>query len=376
MKISSLQENLKNGLLLVGHIAGKNVNLPILNNVLIRVKNGNIKFISTDLELGITAVIRGKIEEEGEYTVDARVFSDYIALLPNQKITLTLKDQKLRLQCENYKTVIRGQEAEEYPLIPKVDEKDSFNFKALEFKEALSQVVFAVSNSETRMELNGVLFDFNEEYLIMVSTDSYRLAEKKIKINNSSNKKEKHIIIPAKTIQELVRILSNVKKENVSDKELNVVVCVADNQIKFRINSIELVSRLIEGQYPDYKQIIPSQINTEVIIEKEELLRAVKTASIFSKTGINDVNLDFPKNKNQVIITSESSQVGENIVKLNAKIKGHDNGIVVNYRYLLDGLNNIDSGKIVLNMVDGSTPCIIKPEDNSEYQYLIMPIKQ
>ena len=376
MKISSLQENLKNNLLVVSHIAGKNVNLPILNNILIKVKNGHIKFISTDLELGITTLVRGKVEEDGVYTVDARVFTEYISLLPNQKVNLNLKDKKLKIQCENYRTTIRGQEADEYPLIPEVDETNSFEFKALELKEALSQVVFAVSNSETRMELSGMLFEFDNKFLTLAATDSYRLAEKKIKLANNIKTSDQRIIIPAKTIQEMVRILSNVKTESVSDKELLATIYITDNQIKFKLNSIELVSRLIEGQYPDYKQIIPDQVNTKAIINKNELLRAVKTASIFSKTGINDINLDFPKDKNQITITSESNQVGENVIKLSAETKGQDNGIVVNYRYLLDGLNNINSEKIILKMVDGSTPCVIEPENNGEYQYLIMPIKQ
>jgi DNA polymerase-3 subunit beta len=376
MKISSLQENLKNGLLTVSHIAGKNVNLPILNNILIKAESGNIKLISTDLELGITSVIRGKIEEEGVYTVDARIFTEYISLLPNQKVNINLKDKKLKIQCENYKTIIRGQIADEYPLIPTVDESVSFIFKALEFKQALSQVVFAVSNSETRMELSGVLFEFGEDSLTIAATDSYRLAEKKVKIIQNSKLSNQRIIVPAKTIQELVRTLSGIKSENVNEEELMVTIFITDNQIKFKIGSIELVSRLIEGQYPDYEQIIPTQINTEAVVEKAELLRAVKTASIFSKTGINDINLDFPKSKKQITISSESSQVGENTSKITAETKGDDNGIVVNYRYLIDGLNNIDCDKVKLVIVDGSTPCVIKPEKESGYQYVIMPIKQ
>lgn len=375
MKITSLQENLKSGLFLVSHIAGKNINLPILNNVMIEARGSNIRFITTDLEIGIVATVRGKVDEEGVFTVDAKIINEYISLLPNKKVEFRQKDLKLNIKSENYKTTIKGQAAEDFPLIPHLDKKNYYKAGAEELKQALAQVIFSVSTTETRVELSGVLFDLTEDKLTLVATDSYRLAERTISINTNGSA-AKRIIVPAKTIQELIRVLSTIKDEAVAEKETMVEMYVSDNQILFTVGSVELISRLIEGQYPDYQQIIPSNSATQVSINRAEFIRAVKAASIFSKTGINDINLDFPVSKKRVTITSESSQVGENTAEIEADTAGKDNGIVVNYRYLLDGLNNIESENIYLEIIDSATPCIMHPEKNKDYLYIIMPIKQ
>ncbi len=386
MKLISLQENLKQGLFVVSNIAGKNINLPILNNVLVKTKEGNIKLITTNLEIGIIHTVRGKIEKEGSFTVDSKIFSECVNLLPNKKINLEQKNNDLLINCENYKTKIKGQSAEEYPLIPEVDKKTYYSAQVDEFKKALSQVIFAVSTSESRLELSGVLFCFANNSLTMAATDSYRLAEKRVKIKTNGNE-DKKIIVPAKTLQELIRILSaGTDAEDVGKETAEIKFYLSENQILFICGSTELVSRLIEGQYPDYKQIIPTNIKTNIIIDRAELVRAVKVASLFSKTGINDINLDFPVGKSQVVISAVSGQTGENITKLDAKVSGNDNSIVINYRYFLDGLNNIDGETIKIEVVDANTPCILKPlssegaspdkEKDGDYLYIIMPIKQ
>ncbi len=385
MKISSLQENLKQGLFAVSHIAGKNINLPILNNVMIEARNGNIKLITTNLEIGVISVIRGKVEKEGSFTVDSKTISDYVSLLPNKKINIEQKENSLFVEAENYKTKILGQSAEEYPLIPEVDKKIEYSAKISEFKQALSQTSFAVASSETRMELSGVLFSFNKNKLTLAATDSYRLAEKTINIKTNLGEEEnKKIIIPARTLQELIRILSG--SEDSGSDEGEIKFYLSDNQILFTVDSIELVSRLIEGQYPDYRQIIPTNTKTTALINRAELTRAVKASALFSKAGINDINLDFPEGKNMAVISSASGQTGENTVELDANVKGEDNGVVVNYRYLLDGLNNIDSENIKIEVIDSNTPCILKASSSAEasadkekgddYLYIIMPIKQ
>jgi len=378
MKLIILQENLKQGLFMVSHIAGKNINLPILNNILIKTEKGNIKLITTNLEMGITSLIRGKVEKEGSFTVDSKIISECIGLLPNKKINLQQKEGGLFVDCENYKTKIKGQPAEEFPLIPEVDKKVFYSASVSEFKKALSQVIFAVSLSESRLELSGVLFSFVKDNLTLAATDSYRLAEKKINIKtNNENEEEKRIIVPAKTLQELIRILSsNIDNKDVGKESEEIKFYISENQILFVCGSTELVSRIIEGQYPDYQQIIPTNAKTTVIVDREELTRATKLASLFSKTGINDINLDFPGGKNKIIVSAVSGQVGENITKLEAKVNGDDNSIVINYRYLLDGLNNIDSEMIKIEVIDGNTPCILRPEKNMSYSYIIMPIKQ
>lgn len=379
MKISSLQENLKKGLYIVSHVAGKNINLPILNNILIEARDGNIKLITTNLELGVMSSVRGKVEKEGSFTIDSKTILDYITLHPNKKINLEKKESSLFIDSENYKTKILGLPAEEFPLIPVVEKNVFYSANINKFKKALTQVIFAVSTSETRMELSGVLLDFNSEKLTIAATDSYRLAERKINIKTNTQIKEeknKKIIVPARTIQELIRILSVKQEDNDFEDGGEIKIYLSENQILFIIGATEVVSRLIEGQYPDYQQIIPINIKTEIIINKNELIRAVKASSIFSKTGINDINLDFPLDKNKAIISSVSGQTGENITELEAIIKGDDNGVVINYRYLLDGLNNIESENVKIEILDSNTPCLLKPEKDDSCLYVIMPIKQ
>ncbi len=375
MKISSLQENLKQGLYFVGHIAGKNVNLPILNNILIKTDEGKIQLITTDLEIGIIATVRGKVEKEGDFTIDAKVVTEYISLLPNKKVDIELKDLSLEIKCDNYKTVIRGQSADDYPLIPQVEKTNYYKAEIEEFRQALSQVIFSVSTSDTRPELSGVLFNLTKGELTMAATDSFRLAEKTVKIKTNDSPELK-VIVPAKTLQEVIRILSGFKKEAIDSEKTEITFYITENQIMFCLENIELVSRLIEGQYPDYKQIIPNASETKIILDKSELTRAVKAGSIFSKTGINDINLDFPEKQNKMVVTAASGQVGENVVELDADISGKDNGVVVNHRYLLDGLNNINSEKIKIEIINNATPCILRPEKDESYLYVIMPIKQ
>lgn len=370
MKLQILQENFKTGLFVVSHIAGKNSNLPILNNILIEASSGNIKLVSTNLEMGISYILRGKVINDGAFTVDAKILNDYVSVLPNKKIDLDLEGDKLLLATDNYQTKINGQSAEEYPLIPSVDQTDGFAVDLLKFKEALSQVVFAVSTSDTRLELTGVLMNLNGDSLVLAATDSYRLTEKKIGIQKIGDR-DLSVIVPAKTMQEVLRVIAGAKS---TATDLNVYI--NDNQILFAYDSIEIVSRVIEGQYPDYKQIIPTISKTEAKLSVATLSRAIKAASLFTKSGVNDINLDFPMGKDLAIVSSASGLTGENITEVEAKTSGDDNGVVVNYRYIIDGLNNIHTDQVTLQVVDGSTPLVLRPDANDDYLYIIMPIKQ
>jgi DNA polymerase-3 subunit beta len=378
MKIISLQENLKKGISIVSHITSKNINLPILNNILIKADEGNIDLIATNLEIGIIHSVRGKIEKPGKITIDAKIINEYINFLPQEKITFIVKDENVKIECSNYKTKIKGESAKEFPLLPEIEESNIINTSLVEFKKALSQVVFAVSKSESRIELSGVLFALSDDKLSMVATDSYRLAEKTIDINIEKNKnldENNKIIIPAKTAQEVLRIASNLS-DDLDSSEKKVKLYINENQIVFEIDDSKIISRLISGQYPDYKQIIPEKKETEIIVSRQELIRAIKASSIFSKSGINDINISVNSEKKEIIISSLSSQTGESIINLNGEIKGKNNDITLNFRYLLDGLNNIDSDNVRVFIVDNNTPCVIKNEKEDSYLYIVMPIKQ
>ena len=305
MLLTTLKENLKHGLMVVSHIAGKNINLPILSNIMVSVKKEGIKLITTNLEIGVTHTIRGKVDKEYDFTIDSKVFSDYINLLPNKKLNLIKEEGDLKIECENYKTKIKTQPSEDFPLIPKIDKNNKIIAKIKDLKKALSQVVFAVSNNESRLELSGVLFIFFKESLILAATDSYRLAERKLDIKQEKDPgTEQKVIVPARTIQELIRIISGASE--LGGEEQNVEIYISENQIQFVIDSTELISRIIEGQYPDYKQIIPESGKTVSLVDRLELIRAVKASALFSKTGINDINLDFPSGNNQIVVSSTS----------------------------------------------------------------------
>ncbi|MDP2685205.1 MAG: DNA polymerase III subunit beta [bacterium] len=366
MKLICTQENLSRGLQLVSHIASKNISLPILSNVLIEVKKGDIKLSTTNLEMGIVCEVRGKVEAEGAFTVQAKTISDYINLLPKENVTLELVDQNLKIQSENSKTLMKGLEASEFPLIPQVDPETEIEIKGKILKNALNAVSFAVSYDETRPEINGVFFSFNEKKLTLVATDSYRLAEKSIDLEN--NIPEKGFIVPIKTIQELVRIID--------EEEEMLKIKISDNQILFLVGGAQLSSRLIEGQYPDYKQIIPTEQKTSITLDTTDFINTIKRASLFCKAGSNDILLKFLVNKNEVHVSANNLQIGESEAKQSADVEGQDNDIIFNYRFLLEGLQNIEEPECILNINTNTNPGLLKPKKESNYVYIIMPIKQ
>lgn len=382
MKISILQENIKKGISVVSHATGKNPNLPILSNILMEAKNGEIKLIATNLEIGVVNKVRGKIEEDGSITVDAKMVSDYVSLLPNQKVNIKVRDNKLLIESENYKTKIIGQGIEDFPLIPEVERVKDYSVNVDDFKTALSSVIFSTATSEIRLELTGVLFDFSDEKLVMAATDSFRLSERKVKIKKHFDKEvdegeKTKFIVPAKTLQELSRILGIVSESEINEEEDGRLhFYLTDNQILFTYANTELVSRLIEGQYPDYTQIIPKECKTKVLINKSELNRAIKSSAIFSKNGVNDINLEIPSGKNKVVVSASSGAQGENRVEVDCESEGNENRVVVNYKYLLDGLGVISGDNVRLEVIDNNTPCVVKAENNEGYIYVVMPIKQ
>lgn len=376
MRLISTQENLKKALLITSHGTGKNINLPILSNILIRAKKGVIELISTNLEIGIIYQLRGKIEEEGEFTVDSKIITEYINLLPEENILLeVLEDGDLQVECLNYQTKVRGESAQEFPLIPNVDQSNYYHCQADELRQALNSVIFASSTSDNRVELAGVLFNFEDDELTLAATDSYRLAEKKLNIKAKNEFVKQRVIIPSRTIQELLRILSSYSSEGLNaGGDEGVKIAVSDNQILFSIDSVELVSRLISGQYPDYKQIIPDKTQTTVRVKRSDLLRAVKATAIFSKIGINDINLELFEGK--IIISASSGQTGESRVEIDADISGNNNEIAINYRYLVDGLNILNSEEATIEINSSNTPCMLTSETDPSYCYVVMPIKQ
>lgn len=372
MKLISLQKNLKSALYGVSHIAQKNTNLPILNNILLSAKDGVIKLISTNLEIGITSILRGKIEQEGTFTVDARVFSEYVTLLPNEKVEISLKETELIVNCGDNKTKIKGLTAEEFPFIPEVKQVDPYRIPVEDFKKATSQVIFAAALDESRAELSGILFSLNNKKITLVGTDSYRLAEKHITVSNSSPE-EVNCIIPTRTLQEVLRVLSSELSEDGDLTEITFYL--SENQCLFVIGNTEIVSRIINGRYPDYQQIIPQRHESKVVVNKDELTRAVKTASLFAKNGVNDVVLVSDAAKKSLTISASSGQTGEHLSTLAANISGNNVTITLNSRYILDVLAVLSEESVGIELVDDNTPCVIRDGSDTSYLYIIMPIR-
>ncbi|MEA1936936.1 MAG: DNA polymerase III subunit beta [Patescibacteria group bacterium] len=378
MKLVCTQENLNKALNVVGKIVNKNTTLPILNNVLLKTDKGRLKLISTNLELGVDYWVGGKIEEEGEITVPTKLFANFISTIPSGNIEMKLRGDVLSVKCGGYKTNIKAIDAKEYPLIPKIEMKPIFKIKSADFKRALFQVLPSISNSESRIEITGVFMDLSEldkNKLILVATDSYRLAEKTLKLEKENINKEtvdllkdiKSIIIPKSAIQEIVRDLDN--------EDEMVEITVSENQILFSFGNTSVISRLIEGKYPDYKQIIPSKFESEVKIKIDEGINAIKVASLFANASSNSVELKLLPKSKSLEINAETSDVGSNNSKISAEITGKELTVVYNYRYLLDGLNSISDDKVILKVNGEGMPTVLSSDTDKSFLYVIMSIR-
>jgi len=373
MKFFCTKENLARALSLVSGIAGKSLNLPILGNVLIKAEEQKVELIATNLELAIISNVRSKVEEPGTFTVPARTLNDFVNLLSEEKVELVLKENELEVICGKSATKIKGSPADEFPVVPSVTEGKGFVVDLEALKKGLAQVAHAAAKNEIRPELAGVYFGFNQEpgVLTMAATDSYRLAEKKIKISQGAE--EIKLIIPSRTAQEISHILSVAKG---LDAEKNVRLMVNENQIVLRCNEVELISRLVEGQYPDYTQIIPKEFRTIAEVSTDKLVKEIKSAGLFTTTGVNAVNFELNPVEGSMIVSSTSTQTGEYKSELSAEIKGEKNSVLLNHRYILDGLANIDTETSELKLINGDSPCVFSPKDDKNYVYIVMPIRQ
>lgn len=369
MKIICTQENLIKGINIVANCIKKSTNLSILSNILLEVKDGQIKASATNLEIGITTNIRGKIEKTGKTVVPAQLFLSYINNLPKTKITMELEGDVLTLSCDDFRAQIKCFDPNEYPLIPKVEGNVICKFKGDNLKEAIGQVIFSAAKDESRPEIAGVYFKIDEKKgdVYLVTTDSYRLSEKKVKAENLSGE-QKEYIIPAMTFQEIGRIINS---------ESEIEVFASEDQIKFNFDGTQVISKIIEGQYPDYKQIIPESNTTKIKLNKNEFVTALKSSSLFSKQDTSEVNIKIEPKKKEIEIVAESKQVGSGKTKIIAEsVEGKEERVIFNYQYILEGLANIKDENIFLMLNGDSGPAVIKPINDDSYLYIVMPIKK
>jgi DNA polymerase-3 subunit beta len=376
MKFACTQENLVQGLNVVSHVTGKSINLPILGNILLKTDGGNLKCSATNLEIAVSTLIRGKADIDGEYTVPAKLFLEYVALLPQGKVELELLDEGLKVTSGGQETVIRGMSAQEFPLIPKLAKTNTVSFKASDLKQAISQVVFATSQSESRPELSGVACIFGgsagKSLAAFAATDSYRLAEKIIPMTNGQI--EGRMIVPSRTMVELSRILSSYKDELGVPEDIEW--SMTENQLVVSFGNTELVSRLIEGSFPPYQQIIPEKFNVTAILDRAEFQKAVKTAALFSRQGLYDIHLSVKPSEGQISVYSADQGTGKTSSALTGELIGGEASVVLNFKYLSDGLSVIGTPKVKLLLNDAMSPMLVLPEGgNEQYRYLVMPIK-
>ena len=372
MKIICTKENIAHALALVSGVTGKNVNLPILNNVLIKAYEQKVEIIATNLELAIVVSVRAKIEEPGSFTVPARTLLDFVNLLPNEKIDFTLRENELLITCGKSSTKIKGTSAEDYPIIPSLEQGKGFLVDSQEFKRGLIQVLPAVAKNDIRPELAGVFCGFNNEgdqMMTLAATDSYRLAEKKISLKQGGDSIQ--IIIPGRSAQEFNHLLSETGEE-----EKQARILVSDNQIMVSYGSAQIVSRLVEGSYPDYKQIIPKDFVSTATVDTTNIIKEMKASGLFTTSGVNAVSLILRPEVGTIGVSSVSTQTGEYSSELTADIQGVGATLLLNNRYILDGINSFDTAETQIKIINADSPCVFLPKNDTSYLYIVMPIRQ
>ncbi len=362
MKLQVTQEHLNQALASVSRVANSRNTLPILANVLIKTVNNRLSLSATNLDIAIVHYIGAKISEEGAITVPARLMQDFVSSLPSGVIDLELTDTKLIVKTDQYNSVVNGIMADDFPVMPTISQASSWIMTAQELKKGLQQVVFAASSDETRQVLTGVYIHTNNGKLYIAATDSYRLAEKEI----GSSKDKVSILVPATAMQDLLRILGDFNGE--------VTVNHDGQQVLFRVGDVELTARLVEGQYPDYQKLIPSDFTSSITLKRLDLVNVTKVSSLFARESAGSVTIELDEKTNNLSIRSVASQIGENTATANGKVSG-GGSITINSRYLLDVLQILTGEEVFFGFNGKLEPTIIKDPKDNTYKHIIMPLK-
>lgn len=366
MRFSCLQKEFNHALSIASKSVATNNTLPVLNNVLIKAEGRKIFFTSTNLELATKFWIDAEVVNEGEITVPAKLLSSYVNYLSSEKLDFLVENgDTVKITASQSKTSIKGILATEFPSIPVVDREGGFKVSVQDFAEGISQTTFAAALNTTRPILTGVYFYVENGGLKMVSTDSYRLAEKELKLIESIG--EVACIVPAKTLMELNSVLGLVK--DVSDIE----VIVSRNQIQFIVGRVQITSRLIEGQFPNYKQVIPTESKTNAVLKANDLSLVLKRINLFAKENNNKILIKV--SADQLSVTTEQTQIGVGEESVPIKLEGEGGEIALNSQFMLDFLSNIKSSEISLSLSDKTRPAIFKPLEKKDYLHIIMPLK-
>jgi DNA polymerase III subunit beta len=369
VKLSVMQENLARGLGIVSRAVSSRSTLPVLSNVLLRTEDAGLKLTATNLEIGITAWVAGKIDGEGSLTVPARLFNDLVAGLPaGEKIELEADGATtLRFRAGRYQTQLRGIDAEEFPVIPSPGDRPTTRVSQKDFKRALSQVVFAAASDEARPILTGVLTRMSGDKLTLAAADNYRIAVRSLKILDPVE--DTSLVVPARSYAELMRVMTD------SDDPVDIMLASSKSQVLFHVNDIDIVSRLIDGQFPNYQQVLPASHSTRAVVERDELLKAVRLSALIASSAANVVRLRLGEDASGMINVAAAADVGEAQAEVEAAIEGDGVQIAFNARYLQEALQNLDHEQLALEFSGSLSPGVLKPIDDEDYVHVVMPVR-
>lgn len=362
MKLIVTQENLSRALSSVSRVASSRASLPILSNVLLKTSNNRLLVAATNLDIAITETIGAKVTKEGAITVPARLMQDFVGSLPAGNLELEVVDNKLKLKADRFDSTIHGISPEEFPVMPVIDGGTMVEFTSAEMRQTLSQVLFTASSDEARPVLTGVYFKGADNTLFIAATDSYRLAEKTLKKNVG----EMSLLVPAQSLSELLRALK--------DDQSIMSVTYDNQQAHFAVSGIEIVTRLVDGNYPDYKKLLPKKFETTALLSRKSLHEITKVSSLFAREAAGSVTLSIDVAKNEVSIRSIASQIGDNTAVAEAEVSG-DAEITLNSRYILDALQAFEGDRIQINVNGKLDPCVLTDPDDTSYLHVVMPVK-
>jgi DNA polymerase-3 subunit beta len=364
-----MQENLARGLSVVSRAVSTRSTLPVLANVLLKTEDAGLKLTATNLEIGITYWVPGKIESDGATTVPAKLLTDYVnALQGGERVDLELTaGETLHLRAGRSESHLKGIDADEFPAIQTAGERPTTRIAQNVLRQALEETAFAAASDEARPILTGVLARFEGSTLTLAAADNYRIAVKTIPILDAVA--ETSVVIPARALNELARILSDV------DEPVDIVLAQARNQILFHLEGVDLVSRLIDGQFPNYQQVLPQSHTTRAVLDREELLRAVRPAALIAHESANIVKLQIDANGNAGITVSANAEVGDHVGQVEAAVEGDGTTIAFNARYLADVLTNVDAEQFALELNGPLSPGVFRPIGDDQYVHVVMPVR-
>lgn len=366
MKIECIKDQLEEALNRADKIAGKNITLPVLSGLYLDARQNTLLIKATNLDLGISITLPVKVIESGIVVVPAHIISTFVSSLSKDRnITISTKNQILEIRTLATKAGIKTFPSEDFPIIPEINDDKSFSIPARDLIFGIRSVIYAAATGSIKPELSSVSLTHEGEFLVFAATDSFRLAEKKIKVKKMPNFKQ--ILIPQKNATEMIRIFDK------NDEEVSI--SITEHQMALHAQNIYLTSRTIDGHFPDYRQIIPKETTAKVILLKQDLINSLKTSLIFSD-AFNQLTLRvFPKTKS-FEIESKNATVGESVHTVESVLEGDDLSINVNHRYFTDCLQSIATDSITLNFSGHAKPITVRGVGNDSFLYLVMPMNQ